>query len=241
MRFALEPKPNEPRGDSYLATVGHALALIAELEQPEMVGLNPEVAHETMAGLSFIQAVAKALWAGQAVPHRPERRSGSAATTRTSASARRTSRSVLPGAAAGGRGLRRRRATSTRTRYRTEDTEGVWDFARGCMSPRKLVTPSLFSRRTRTRDTLCRERREHGRRLTHDDHYPDGPRRRRLRAGRLLGPLPPQFVGVNQVNIRIPSGVTAGNTVPLRDLYGRPDEHQSGNDRNPIAPRHRGG
>jgi len=63
MRFALEPKPNEPRGDSFLATVAHALAFIDRLEHPEMWGVNPEVAHETMAGLNFVHAVAMALWA----------------------------------------------------------------------------------------------------------------------------------------------------------------------------------
>lgn len=60
VRFALEPKPNEPRGDIYLATVGHALAFITTLDHPEMVGLNPEVAHETMAGLNFLHGVAQA-------------------------------------------------------------------------------------------------------------------------------------------------------------------------------------
>jgi len=62
MRFALEPKPNEPRGDLFLPTVGHALAFIQELDDPAMVGVNPEVAHETMAGLSFYHAVGQALW-----------------------------------------------------------------------------------------------------------------------------------------------------------------------------------
>jgi xylose isomerase len=65
LRFALEPKPNEPRGDSFLATVPHALTFIDHLDHPEMVGLNPEVAHETMAGLNFVHAVALALWAGK--------------------------------------------------------------------------------------------------------------------------------------------------------------------------------
>ncbi|MGO9487513.1 MAG: xylose isomerase [Solirubrobacteraceae bacterium] len=65
LRFAVEPKPNEPRGDSYLATVGHALALIGRLQHPDMVGVNPEVAHETMAGLNFVHAVALALWVGK--------------------------------------------------------------------------------------------------------------------------------------------------------------------------------
>src|SRR3954454_14923396 len=65
MKFAMEPKPNEPRGDLFLPTVGHALHLISTLQHPEMVGVNPEVAHETMAGLSFTHAVAQALWAGK--------------------------------------------------------------------------------------------------------------------------------------------------------------------------------
>jgi xylose isomerase len=65
LRFALEPKPNEPRGDTFLPTVGHMLAFIESLDHPEMVGVNPEVAHEVMAGLSFSAAVAQALWAGK--------------------------------------------------------------------------------------------------------------------------------------------------------------------------------
>ncbi len=65
IRFALEPKPNEPRGDILLPTVGHALAFINELQYPEMVGLNPEVGHEQMAGLNFVHAIAQALWHGK--------------------------------------------------------------------------------------------------------------------------------------------------------------------------------
>jgi xylose isomerase len=65
LRFALEPKPNEPRGDIFLATVGHALAFIETLDQPEMVGVNPEVAHETMAGLNFLHGVAQAWESGK--------------------------------------------------------------------------------------------------------------------------------------------------------------------------------
>lgn len=65
LKFALEPKPNEPRGDIYLATVGHALAFINTLDAPDMVGLNPEVAHETMAGLNFLHGVAQAWEAGK--------------------------------------------------------------------------------------------------------------------------------------------------------------------------------
>ena len=65
LRFAIEPKPNEPRGDVLLPTVGHALAFINELAHPEMVGVNPEVGHEQMAGLNFAHGVAQALWAGK--------------------------------------------------------------------------------------------------------------------------------------------------------------------------------
>ncbi len=65
LRLAIEPKPNEPRGDSFLATVAHALTFIDHLQHREMVGVNPEVAHETMAGLNFVHAVALALWAGK--------------------------------------------------------------------------------------------------------------------------------------------------------------------------------
>ncbi len=65
LRFAIEPKPNEPRGDILLPTVGHALAFISKLEHPEMVGLNPEVGHEQMAGLNFAAGIAQALWQGK--------------------------------------------------------------------------------------------------------------------------------------------------------------------------------
>ncbi|MCO7221211.1 xylose isomerase [Klenkia sp. PcliD-1-E] len=65
LRFAIEPKPNEPRGDILLPTIGHALALIGELEHSEMVGLNPEVGHEEMAGLNFAAGIAQALWHGK--------------------------------------------------------------------------------------------------------------------------------------------------------------------------------
>ncbi|WFE27131.1 xylose isomerase [Solwaraspora sp. WMMD791] len=65
LRFAIEPKPNEPRGDILLPTVGHALAFINSLAHPELVGLNPEVGHEQMAGLNFTHGIAQALWHGK--------------------------------------------------------------------------------------------------------------------------------------------------------------------------------
>ncbi|WP_199440884.1 xylose isomerase [Umezawaea beigongshangensis] len=65
IRFALEPKPNEPRGDILLPTIGHALAFINELQDSEIVGLNPEIGHEQMAGLNMVHGVAQALWHGK--------------------------------------------------------------------------------------------------------------------------------------------------------------------------------
>ena len=132
LRFALEPKPNEPRGDIYLATVGHMLAFIATLDDPEMVGVNPEVAHEQLAGLDFVHAVGQALDAGKLFhidlnAQKPGRfdqdlRFGS---------------EDVKGAFflvklledAGWEGMRHFDSHA----YRTEDERGVWDFALGSM------------------------------------------------------------------------------------------------------------
>jgi xylose isomerase len=65
LRFALEPKPNEPRGDILLPTIGHALAFISTLEHADLVGVNPEVGHEQMAGLNFVHGISQALWQGK--------------------------------------------------------------------------------------------------------------------------------------------------------------------------------
>ena len=65
VRFAIEPKPNEPRGDILLPTIGHALAFIHELDEPSRVGLNPEVGHEEMSGLNYAHGIAQAMWQGK--------------------------------------------------------------------------------------------------------------------------------------------------------------------------------
>jgi xylose isomerase len=65
LRFAIEPKPNEPRGDILLPTVGHALAFITTLDRPELVGVNPEIGHEEMAGVNAAHGFAQALWQGK--------------------------------------------------------------------------------------------------------------------------------------------------------------------------------
>jgi xylose isomerase len=132
LKFALEPKPNEPRGDIYLATVGHALAFIATLDQPEMVGLNPEVAHETMAGLNFLHGVAQAWEMGKLfhidlndqAPGRYDQdfRFG-AVNLKNAFFLVKFLEDV------GYNGSRHFDAHA----YRTEDYEGVQSFARGCM------------------------------------------------------------------------------------------------------------
>jgi xylose isomerase len=130
--IAIEPKPNEPRGDMFLPTVGHALAFIDELEWPEMVGLNPEFAHETMSGLSFTHAVAQTLWHGKLfhIDLNAQRigkfdqdyRFGSEGIRDAFHLVRLLEDAAWPG-------MRHFDAHA----YRTEDAEGVWDFAAGCM------------------------------------------------------------------------------------------------------------
>jgi len=65
LRFALEPKPNEPRGDIFLPTIGHAIAFISRLQHADLVGINPEVGHEQMSNLNFTHGIAEALWLGK--------------------------------------------------------------------------------------------------------------------------------------------------------------------------------
>ena len=132
MKFALEAKPNEPRGDIYNPTTGHMLAFIATLDHPEMVGVNPEVAHEHMAGINFLHGVAQAWEAGKLFhidlndqyPGRYDQdlRFGS----RDPKAAFFLVKFLEDVGYAGSRHF-------DAHAYRTEDYEGVKDFARGCM------------------------------------------------------------------------------------------------------------
>ena len=132
LKFALEAKPNEPRGDLYNPTTGHMLAFIGTLDHPEMVGVNPEVAHEHMAGINFMHGVAQAWEAGKLFhidlndqyPGRYDQ------------DLRFGSRDIKAAfylvkflEDVGYEGSRHFDAHA----YRTEDFEGVKDFARGCM------------------------------------------------------------------------------------------------------------
>jgi xylose isomerase len=132
LRFALEPKPNEPRGDIFLPTVGHALHFISMLQRPDLVGVNPEVAHETMAGLSFHHAIGQALWADKLFHidlnaqrigrYDQDFRFGAEDLKEMFLLVRLLERS-------GYDGVRHFDAHA----YRSEDPEGVWAFAAGCM------------------------------------------------------------------------------------------------------------
>lgn len=132
LKFAVEPKPNEPRGDIFLPTIGHALALIYTLDHPEMVGLNPEVAHDTIAGLDFSHGVAQALEAGKLFhidlnAQKPGRfdqdlRFGSEDVKGAFFLVKLLEDAKWPG-------MRHFDSHA----YRTEDQQGVWDFAAGSM------------------------------------------------------------------------------------------------------------
>jgi len=132
LRFALEPKPNEPRGDAFLPTVGHALHFISTLARPDMVGVNPEVAHETMAGLSFQHAVGQALWAGKLfhIDLNAQRIGRYDQDFRFGAEDLKEAFLLVRLLERAGYGGPRHFDAHP---YRNEDAEGVWDFARGCM------------------------------------------------------------------------------------------------------------
>jgi xylose isomerase len=148
MRFAIEPKPNEPRGDIFLPTVGHALHFITTLQRPEMVGVNPEVAHETMAGLSFHHAVGQALWAGKLFHidlnaqrigrYDQDFRFGAEDLKEAFLLVRLLDRADYDGP-----------LHFDAHAYRSEDAEGVWDFAAGCMR-----TYAALAERVRHFDSL---------------------------------------------------------------------------------------
>jgi len=142
LRFALEAKPNEPRGDIYFPTTGHMLHFIETLQHPEMVGVNPEVAHETMAGLSMVHGVAQAMEAGKLFHidlngqkigrYDQDLRFGSEDLKTAFLLVR-----LLEGTLGGERYVGPRHFDAHA--YRTEDEAGVWDFARGCMRTYKLL------------------------------------------------------------------------------------------------------
>ena len=132
LRFALEAKPNEPRGDIYFPTTASYLGFIGTLAHPEMVGVNPEVAHEHMIGLNFYHVVAQAIEAGKLFhidlnDQKPGRFDQDLRFGSESIKALFFVVKLLE--ESGYEGPRHFDAHA----YRTESPEGVWDFARGCM------------------------------------------------------------------------------------------------------------
>jgi xylose isomerase len=132
MKFALEAKPNEPRGDIYLPTTGHMLGFIETLDHSEIVGVNPEVAHEQMSGLNFYHGIAQAIDAKKLFHiDLNDQKPG-----RYDQDLRFGSESIKPMfflvkllEESGYQGSRHFDAHA----YRTEDEDGVWTFALGCM------------------------------------------------------------------------------------------------------------
>jgi xylose isomerase len=137
LRFALEPKPNEPRGHIFLPTVGSALGFIATLDHPEMVGVNPELAHETMAGLSFPHALAAAIDAGKLfhVDLNDQLMGRFDQDLRFGAENLKLAFFTVMLLEARYRGPLHFDAHA----LRTEDEAGVWAFARGCMRTYKIL------------------------------------------------------------------------------------------------------
>jgi len=137
-QFALEAKPNEPRGDIYLPTTGAMLGFIATLDHPEMVGVNPEVAHEHMAGLNFLHAIAQAWDAGKLfhIDLNDQAFGRYDQDFRFGANSLKQNFFVVKFLEdVGYQGSRHFDAHA----YRTEDLEGVKAFARGCMRTYDLM------------------------------------------------------------------------------------------------------
>ena len=138
MRFVLEPKPNEPRSDTYLPTIGHMLAFIYTLDHPEMVGLNPEVAHEFMAGLNFVHGVAQALEADKLFHIDLNDQKGPRYDQDFRFGSENIKNMFFLVKLLEDRGYSGPLHFDAHA-YRTEDIEGVWDFARGCMRTYKML------------------------------------------------------------------------------------------------------
>ena len=212
IRFALEPKPNEPRGNILLPTVGHALAFVDRLEFPEMVGLNPEFAHETMSGLSFHHAVAQTLWSGKLfhidlngqIPGKYDQdfRFGSEGV-------RDAFYTVKLLEDANWDGTRHFDAHA----YRTEAADGVWDFARGCMRSYLILREKARRFHAGRRDP-GRARGRDGRPARGTDRRPTAPARDAIAALR-----------------RGPHDVGRARGAGLRQRAPRPARHRT-------APRH---
>jgi xylose isomerase len=137
LRFALEPKPNEPRGDIFLPTVGSLIGFISTLDDPDRFGVNPEFAHETMAGLSFPHALAQAIDAGKLfhVDLNDQKMGRFDQDLRFGAENPKAALFTVALLEKHYQGPKHFDAHA----LRTEDPDGVWDFAAGCMRTYKIL------------------------------------------------------------------------------------------------------
>ena len=207
IRFAIEPKPNEPPGDILLPTIGHALAFINALEHPQIVGVNPEVGHEEMASMNYAHGIAQALWHGKLFhidlngQHGPQYDQD----LRFGAGNARGAFWVVDTLLAGGY------AGPVHFDYkppRTEDDEGVWASAAACMRNYLILREKARAFRADPRGTGGAGRLP-GTRARHADAGPrrDLARRARHHCGRRRA-RPPRH------GLRAPR--PAGHGTPLR-------------------------
>jgi xylose isomerase len=136
IRFAIEPKPNEPRGDILLPSIGHAIAFINDLADPELVGINPEVGHEQMASLNYAHGIAQALWHGKLYHIDLNGQHGPRFDQDLRFGAGNLREAFWTVDVLQGSGSHPAYDGYVHFDYkppRTEDEEGVWETARGCM------------------------------------------------------------------------------------------------------------
>lgn len=171
VRFALEAKPNEPRGDIYLATTGSILAFIETLDHSEMFGVNPEVGHETMAGLNFYHVVAQAIEAGKLfhIDLNDQKMARFDQDLRFGSQDVKGAFFLVKLLEESGYGGPKHIDAHA---YRTEDPEGVWEFARGCMRTYKILARKArqFAQDGEIQALIRRAQREPSPRYSRESH-----------------------------------------------------------------------
>ena len=238
LRFALEAKPNEPRGDIYFPTTAAYLGFIATLAHPDMVGVNPEFAHEQMAGLSFFHAVAQALEAGKLFHiDLNDQKPG-----RFDQDLRFGSESIKPLfflvkllEEQGYDGPRHFDAHA----YRTEDEEGVWDFARGCMRTYLILKDKAraFAAHAGIQALLTEIRGEGGELGAYSREHADAVEGRVVRSPRArLAPAAPTSASISSSSIccsEPPDGARRRRALPRSRLqHAEPERRRPG-----VVPR----
>jgi xylose isomerase len=171
VKFALEAKPNEPRGDIYNSTTGACLAFISTLEHPEMVGVNPEVGHEVMAGLNFYHVVAQAIEAGKLfhIDLNAQKIGRFDQDHRFGSEDYKGSFFVVKLLEESGYEGPRHFDSHA---YRTEDMDGVWEFAKGSMRTYKILAhkAKLFAKDKEIQGLINKGQKESMAKFSKDSH-----------------------------------------------------------------------